>query len=148
MFSHKNPASTYAKVGLESKVASANPHQLITLLYEGAIEALHQASMHMQAKHFEQKGHMINKAMAIINEGLLASLNKDVGGELAHNLAALYDYMGYCLLAANRTNNAKAVQDVIKLLMDLKEAWLAIDPDKTSGASATSDPKPASFVYA
>lgn len=148
MFTHKSAANTYANVGIESKVTGASPHQLITLLYEGAIEALYQAKMHMETKRVEHKGHMINKAITIINDGLLASLNTDVGGELAHNLAALYDYMGYCLMAANRTNNPKAVDDVIKLLTDLREAWLAIDPEKKVNGSLPPNTNHASFVYA
>ena len=149
MFSMQTAANAYAKVAVESKVAAANPHQLITLLYDGAIEALSQARVHIQSKQIEQKSRLINKAITIINEGLLASLNVDVGGELARNLAGLYDYMTFCLIAANRTNNRKSIDDVIKLLGELREAWVVIDPQKTTGAnsSATDATLSRQFVY-
>jgi flagellar protein FliS len=136
MFSMQTAANAYAKVAVESKVTAANPHQLITLLYEGAIEALSQARGHIQSKQIEQKSRLINKAITIINEGLLASLNVDVGGELARNLAGLYDYMTFCLIAANRSNNLKSVDDIIKLLSELREAWVVIDPQKAGTVPA------------
>ncbi|MCA3159124.1 MAG: flagellar export chaperone FliS [Burkholderiales bacterium] len=149
MFSMQTAANAYAKVAVESKVTGANPHQLITLLYDGAIEALNQARMHIDSRQIEQKGRLINKAITIINEGLLASLNVDAGGELARNLAGLYDYMTFCLIAANRTNNRKSVDDVIKLLAELREAWIVIDPQKTAGTNSVSTAAtlPRQFVY-
>jgi len=88
-------------------------------------------------------------SITIINEGLLASLNVEAGGELARNLAGLYDYMTFCLIAANRTNNRKSVDDVIKLLAELREAWIVIDPQKTTGTNSVSTAAtlPRQFVY-
>jgi flagellar protein FliS len=137
MFSMQSAVNAYSKIAVESQVSGSNAHQLITLLYDGAIEALKQARMHIEAKHIEQKGRLINKAISIINEGLLASLNVEAGGDLARNLAGLYDYMTFCLVTANRTNNVKPVDDVIKLLGDLREAWVVIDPQKTAPAQST-----------
>lgn len=55
----------------------------------------------MQNGAIADKGMAISKAIAIIQEGLRLSLDKDKGGELAANLDALYDYMGHRLLQAN-----------------------------------------------
>lgn len=130
MFSMKPAVNAYAKVAVESKVTAANPHQLITLLYDGAIEALTQARVHMSNKQIEGRNRLINKAISIINEGLLASLNLDSKTDIAMNLAGLYEYMTFTLVSANRTNNVKSLDEVMKLLGELRDAWVAIDPEK------------------
>lgn len=127
---------TYATVGLESNVASADPHKLIQLLYQGALLSLHSAKSQIQKSETEAKGRSITHAMRIIDMGLKASLDKNVGGELALNLSNLYDYMCQRLLHANLHNDVAALDEVIRLLTDLKDAWEAIRPEVTSPAPA------------
>jgi flagellar protein FliS len=61
--------------------------------------------------------------MRIIDEGLQASLDKNVGGDLVHNLEALYSYMCTRLLAANVNNDVEALDEVTRLLGEIKGAW-------------------------
>src|SRR5690349_6789629 len=89
----------YAKVGVESGVTTADPHKLISMLYQGALLAIASAKNGIMRKDIPAKGAAISKAIMIIDDGLKASLDKDVGGELANNLASLYDYMASRLLA-------------------------------------------------
>ena len=130
---------TYKKVGIESGVAAADPHQLILMLFQGALLAIVNAKNGMLRKDIPAKGAAISQAILIIDDGLKASLNKDVGGELAHNLAALYDYMTNRLLTANLKNDKIALDEVARLLKDLKGAWESIRPEtpSTSPASPT-----------
>ena len=104
--------NAYANVGIDANVASADPHKLILLLYQGALLALSSAKNHMLRKNIPAKGKSISHAILIIDEGLKASLNKDVGGELALNLASLYDYMNQRLLVANLKNDVAALDEV------------------------------------
>ena len=113
----------YTKIGGESGVNAADPHKLIALLYQGALLAIANAKNGMMRKDIPGKGAAISKAILIIDEGLKASLDKKVGGELAHNLAALYDYMNMRLLAANLNNDMAALDEVTRLLSGLKDAW-------------------------
>ena len=55
-----------------------------------------------------------------------ASLDKNVGGEIAENLDALYEYMGARLLSANLNNDVTVLEEVQRLLSDLRETWNAI----------------------
>jgi flagellar protein FliS len=123
---------TYHKVGVESGVAAADPHQLILMLYQGALLAIVNAKNGMLRKDIPVKGAAVSQAILIIDDGLKASLNKDVGGELAHNLAALYDYMTNRLLTANLKNDVAALDEVSRLLNDLKGAWEIIRPAVTT----------------
>ena len=122
----------YAKVGVETGVVAASPVKLIVMLYEGAISACHSAVASMQRKDIEQKGAMLSKAILIIESGLRLSLDRKAGGEIAQSLDALYAYMSNRLAIANVHNEPAPVQEVIKLLLDLKGAWETIDNNKAT----------------
>jgi flagellar protein FliS len=126
--STRSGANAYAKVGIETGVTAASPHKLIVMLFDGALAALATALHHMNAGNIAGKGQAISKAITIIDSGLRASLNKDVGGEIAQSLDALYEYMSNRLLTANLNNQPEIIEEVQRLLKDLKGAWEAIAP--------------------
>jgi len=118
--------NAYAKNEIDEAVSGASPHQLIIMLYEGAIRFISQAKGHIEAKRVGQKGECISKALGIIDLGLRAALDKSGGGEIAQNLDNLYIYMGNALLYANLEDDIARLEEVSKLLKDLKSAWEAI----------------------
>jgi flagellar protein FliS len=122
----KRGVNAYANVSLETSVASASPHKLIVMLYDGALVAVMSALMHMKAGNIPEKGKSISHAITIIDGGLRASLDKSAGGEIAEGLDALYKYMNARLLAANIHNDQAALEEVQRLLTDLRETWNAI----------------------
>ena len=136
-------ARTYAKVGIESSVTTADPHKLISMLYQGALLAIANARNGILRNDVSAKGTAISKAIAIIDEGLNASLDKNVGGTLAQNLSSLYEYMCTRLLAANLKNDMAALDEVARLLADLKGAWESIRPHAAVAAQPVPQPKPA-----
>lgn len=127
----------YAKVEVESGVSSADPHKLVSMLYQGALLAIANARNSIMRKDIPAKGAAISKAITIIDDGLFASLDKKVGGELAQNLASLYEYMVMRLLAANLNNDITILDEVSRLLGELQGAWEAIRP----GAQTTKTPE-------
>jgi flagellar protein FliS len=145
----------YANVGLESNVATADPHKLILMLYQGALLAISAARGQILRKEIAAKGKSISHAITIIEEGLKSSLDKNVGGALAQNLSALYEYMNQRLLIANLKNDVGALDEVSRLLTDLKGAWEEIRPQvvQTPAASSQSQPhqappaRPAALTY-
>ncbi len=124
----KSAINAYNKVGVESSVMGADPHMLISLLFQGALLAIAHAKSEMSRKQTAAKGKSISKAIAIIGEGLNASLDKSVGGDLAQNLSSLYDYMVMRLVDANLKNDMVALDEVERLLTELAGAWDAIRP--------------------
>lgn len=124
----------YAKVGLESSAVIADPHKLISMLYQGALLSIANAKNGILRKNIPAKGAAISKTIAIIGEGLHASLDKSVGGELVYNLASLYDYMVMRLVDANVKNDMAALDEVSHLLSELKEAWDSIRPNTVQAA--------------
>jgi flagellar protein FliS len=135
--------NAYAKVGIETGVTAASPHKLIVMLFDGALVAVATAINQMKAGNIPAKGKAISKAIMIIDSGLRASLDKKVGGDIAEGLDALYEYMGARLLQANLKNEIEILEEVQRLLSDLRGAWNAIgDPSlqKPDGADAATPP--------
>ncbi len=115
----------YNKLNTQTLVADADPHKLIQMLFDGAIDRLAAAKGHVQRKEYEARNNMVNKAIAIIG-GLQDSLNMEHGGEIAANLFSLYDYMTRKLFEANACNNENCVDEVLSLLSDIREGWASI----------------------
>lgn len=124
----RNPAESYARLGVEAAISTADPHRLVMMLFDGAIAAISLARIHLEAGNVAEKGSSISKAINLIDDGLKASLDVEAGGELAERLAALYDYMSQRLLFANLKNNLAALDEVSELLGSLREAWSLIAP--------------------
>ena len=101
------------------------PLDLVIMLYDGAIEYLQKSIYHIKGGSVQGKVENLSRARAIIEE-LLYSLNKDVGGEIAENLEALYLYMLMELTKANAKNDIAKVELVEQLLVELRSAWRAI----------------------
>ncbi|WP_299261784.1 flagellar export chaperone FliS [uncultured Kushneria sp.] len=119
-------ASTYASVGVETGVMSASPHQLIVMLFDGAMAAIFKAKWAMDHNDIAGRGMAISKAIDIIDGGLRASLDMTRGGELAERLSSLYEYMSRSLLRANVANDKTLVEHVESLLSDIAGAWKEI----------------------
>jgi len=118
--------NAYSNVGMESSVAGASPHKLISMLYDGALLAISNAKMHLELGNTAARGASISHAIAIINDGLKVGINFEAGGELAQNLWALYEYMTYRLVQANLKADRLALDEVAGLLKDIQGAWDAI----------------------
>lgn len=120
---------SYRKVSLESQIADASPHRITQMLFNGALERIAQSKIAMAQSDIANKGLLISKAIGIIL-GLKNTLVMDAGGDIATNLANLYDFMVQRLTYANVQNDPEALDDVAGLLREIKEAWDAIPADK------------------
>jgi flagellar protein FliS len=98
---------------------------LIVMLYDGAIKALKQAIIALEAGNFSVKGQCIGKATDIIIE-LSSVLDMEAGGEIAADLRRLYDFMIEHLTQAHIKNDPQMISEVIALLDDINQGWKAI----------------------
>lgn len=135
-----NGAQHYRRIAVQSGVASANPHRLIQMLMAGALEKLAIAKGNMKRGEISEKGRNIGLAISII-DGLKGSLDRDKGGEIAHNLAGLYEYMGYTLVEANANNELMKLDEVASLLLEIKGAWDSIPEEFQNIAMHSGDGK-------
>jgi flagellar protein FliS len=97
------------------------------MLFDGLIDSLSVAEGQIQRNEIQEKGDSLSRAIRIIL-GLQGSLDVEKGGEIAANLADLYDYCTRRLLHANLRNDLEAVQEVKKLMSEIREAWSQV-PD-------------------
>ncbi len=132
-------AQLYRRVGVDSGVSGAPPHKLVLMLFDGVIEAVRLARSHVAAGRIAEKGQALGKAVRIVEEGLKASLDRRAGGALAEQLAHLYDYASLRLLQANLRNDLSALDEVERLLGELRSAWARIDPDATAPAETQAE---------
>ena len=112
----------YQTVNVNAQVSEADPHRLIQMLMEGALQRIAQARGALQHGNVPLKGEQISKATAIIG-GLRDALNVNEGGELAANLDRLYAFMQQRLSEANLKNDAAMLDEVSELLREIKAGW-------------------------
>lgn len=128
---NNNPLKTYR----ETQIRTASQGTLIVMLYDGAIRNISLAleSLKEKPRKLDKISNYIIKAQDIITE-LIVSLDFEKGGAIAKNLFSLYVFMNRQLLDANITKKNKPLEDVKKLLVDLREAWAEI-AKKGTGAN-------------
>lgn len=106
----------------QTSIQTAPPEQLIVMLYDGAIRSLEQAKLAIQSG--KDPSDAIAKAQDIFAE-LAASLNLSAG-EIAGNLAQLYNFWIQRLFQAQIHREATMVDEVNTMARDLREAWATI----------------------
>lgn len=121
----------------QSQAQTASPTQLVVMLYDGAVRFLSLAREKMATGELEQRHIYLLKAQRILGE-LLASLDREKGGEVAENLSRIYLYMIQQLMEANMQDKAEPVNEVIELLLELRESWAQVDllQKQTTGSEA------------
>lgn len=124
-YPNRSSLAAYRSVAAHSGVDAADPHRLVTLLMDGALERLASARGALEHGDTEAKNRLIHRAVAIVDE-LRASLNLQAGGQVAANLADLYEYCGRQLVRANLENRGELLDEVGNLLREIRGAWVQI----------------------
>lgn len=127
----------YKSADVDTRVLAASPHQLVMMLFDGALAALTQAKAHMLQRNIPGQGAAISKAITIIDDGLKSSLDEKVGGKIAQDLNALYEYMSLRLLSANLKSDPAILEEVSGLLHEIGGAWREIGKVPVSNPNAT-----------
>jgi len=106
----------------QTAIQTAPPEQLVVMLYDGAIRFLEQAKTGLQ------DGKDISEPLARVQDiivELAASLNRSAG-EVAENLARLYDFWIQWLLQAQIRRDGAKIDEVLGMVRELREAWATI----------------------
>ncbi len=117
--------NAYKSVGVKNDLAVADPHRVIQLLMQGALENMAKAKGAIERKDYATKSQTMSKAMTII-AALQNSLDMKVGGEVSQNLWSLYDFMLNHLMMASRESSIQKVDDVLEIMLKIKSAWDSI----------------------
>ncbi len=122
------PIEQYRQVGVVTAVDQAGPHQLVMLLFDGTLAAILQARHAIETGDVATKCATIGRAMRLIDEGLKAALESEADPAMAANLSALYEHMVSRLFQANLRSEVPPLDEVARLLGELRSAWAAIAP--------------------
>lgn len=118
----KKGLASYGEVNVQAGTAYADSVQLIQMLFDGLIDSLSAAEGQIERKEIQAKGESLSRATRIVL-GLQGSLDLEKGGEIAANLADLYDYCTRRLMHASLKNDVEAVQEVKRLISEIRDAW-------------------------
>ncbi len=106
----------------EMDVLSMSPARRVVLLYTHLLSNLQQAKVAIEQKNVDLRVQRLGKAHAILEE-LLYTLDPDAGGELASNLAGLYEFFMAEVLRHQRTPDVEGLGRMIELIRELLGAW-------------------------
>jgi flagellar protein FliS len=110
---------------LESRILSADPVELVKILYQAAIGSVREARRHLENRDIAGRSRAITKAARILTE-LTVSLDRERGGDVSAGLGRLYDYMTRQLIEANMRQSDGPMEEVLGLLLTLAEGWDAV----------------------
>jgi len=116
-------SNSYKTVDIESSVLGASPHQLVGLMFTKLLQSFSSARVAMQNRDVPNKVRSIGLSLRILEEGLKGGLDTKRGGELASNLANLYDYCILRTTEANLRNDVRMIDEVVGLIQPLAEGW-------------------------
>ena len=123
----------------EQEFLTAPPGRLVVLTFDALFAALTRARVGAQTGNTELAVRGVQQARDLIGE-LLATLDRDNGGEIANHLGALYLFALQQLHGAPIKGNGAAFDRVTSLLTPLRDAFaeIALSSSTTSATARVS----------
>ncbi len=115
----------YETVGTTNRAATADPHQLIAILFDEALADLAKARRAIEAGDLAGKGRFLSHASTLV-AALECSLDFDKGGEIAATLAQVYRFIRARILTAGRKNDPEQARMAAETLSEIASAWASI----------------------
>jgi flagellar protein FliS len=131
-------AKAYADNAAQTSVNSANPKELIVLVYEKIFENLRAGKIEITQGRYGID--FFTKASDLINLGLLASLDYQKGGEISKNLKTIYEWALKKINEARVEKSSEKVQNVIDIMIPLYEGWKQISNVNMASTKLDVDP--------
>jgi flagellar protein FliS len=103
-------------------IATATPESLVGRLLAASLEQGRRARAELGAGVVAERCRALSRCVAIVAE-LRSSLDMERGGEIAANLHRLYDFAIERLLEANLRSSPGPLDEALRVLEILAEAW-------------------------
>lgn len=116
----------YRAIDNVTSVSGRSPAELILLVYDRIGDKLGRAEAALAQQSYREFQATVREATDLITQGLIAALDFERGGEVAHNLSRLYDYAVRRLLQANLQGDITPVREVAELLRGLRTTWAGL----------------------
>jgi flagellar protein FliS len=124
---------------LESRILSAQPAELVEMLYQVSIQSLKKAIGYLKSGDAMARSREVTRAQDAVNE-LMAALDHSVGASFTQTLAALYAYIQQEILKGHTGPTEEAFHRAIGLLTTLQEGWQGVCADLANLNRAVADP--------
>jgi len=143
-----DPVQQAQREYLESRILTAQPAELVAMLYQIAIQGLNKAVGYLKSGDALARAREITRAQEAVNE-LMASLDHSVGASFTQTLASLYAYVQQQILKGHAGPSEEALTCALGILSTLQEGWggVCADLTKTNQPAATA-PAPVEPEYA
>ena len=112
---------SYQAISAHTSVGISEPADLILLVFEKLFDHLNAAEQDLLRQESAQVP--FDKAIDIFTIGLVPALDLERGGQIAANLASLYDWSIRHLLKAKIHKDAAMVREVHDVLLPIYESW-------------------------
>ncbi|HEY2843327.1 MAG TPA: flagellar export chaperone FliS [Bryobacteraceae bacterium] len=120
-----DPVQKAQREYLESRILSAQPAELIEMLYQVSIQSLKKSINCLKTGDAMGRSREITRAQEAVNE-MMAALDHSVGASFTHTLAALYAYVQQQTLKGHSGPSEEALQRAIGILTTLEEGWTGV----------------------
>jgi len=134
-----DPVQQAQREYLESRVLSAQPAELVEMLYQLAIQSLKKAIGHLKSGDALARSGEVTRAQEAVNE-LMAALDHSVGASFTQTLASLYAYVQQQILKGHAGQSEEAFQRAIGILTTLQEGWKGVCAEQAKANRAVAHP--------
>lgn len=114
--------------------ATITPGELLLALYDGLFRFMNGARYCLEKNEKAKAREFLSKSHAILAE-LYTALDHSVNPALCANLASVYDFSMARLMDASREANVEYLEEVVRVLTPLREAWQVAVPLAVKEAS-------------
>lgn len=104
----------------QNQIITANPQELVLMLYNGGIKFLKLAKHSIGEKKMEEAHDYMIRVQNILTE-LELGLNREM--EIAKNMAALYDFMKWRVVQANMKKDVALIDEVLQFFTEFRDTW-------------------------
>ena len=108
----------------QTEVSTVSPARLVLLMYDAVLGAVEIARSVLASERPDLAvvSQQLTRAQQLVTE-LKVALDHERGGQIATSLQGLYDYARRRLVDANLAKDAAPLDDVTRIIGDLREAW-------------------------
>lgn len=120
-----NAAATYRRVDLAGRTSGAEPHRLVSLLYEEGAAALRAAAFAAEKRQYAVKSERVARATAVLF-ALESGLDFEKGGEVSRTLATFYHGLRQQVLQASLGTDPAPFREAAASLDEIGGAWASL----------------------
>lgn len=114
-------ANAYSSISAETSIKDSSPLELILLVFDKIFDHLIRGKKELALG--ETGAEALTKAVDLLNVGLIASLDKESGGQIAENLEAVYLWAIHKIIEARLNKKPDRIDEVVKVLTPIYEGW-------------------------